>query len=298
MTIQAEDSPAAPVNAEARIAIDLPCLKCGYDLRTLELTGLCPECGKPVAESTTVYLSRPCEWLNSVGDAADLLGAVWFTLSGVLSLIGIAAGLSGTPAMFVGALLLAMLFVVLCGILLIALTRPEPGCARPWFSARRLIRCCLVTIPACLMAMLATLAPFRPVAAADVVLGCLFLAPVALLPPALLRHLSNLLSRAPDSNPCAGHLRMFGRVLFWFVLGLEAVGGSLVACAILHTGLSILDQASIALAALSACALFATAVFFMRAGVALKLAAEQRRRWAAQLRSENPPAGHTAQDKP
>jgi len=33
------------------IAIDLPCVGCGYNLRTLSVTGLCPECARAVADS-------------------------------------------------------------------------------------------------------------------------------------------------------------------------------------------------------------------------------------------------------
>src|SRR5438128_453731 len=33
------------------VATDLPCLACGYNLRTQLLTGVCPECTHPVAES-------------------------------------------------------------------------------------------------------------------------------------------------------------------------------------------------------------------------------------------------------
>lgn len=34
------------------IATDLPCLGCGYNLRGLDASGACPECGKPAVEST------------------------------------------------------------------------------------------------------------------------------------------------------------------------------------------------------------------------------------------------------
>jgi hypothetical protein len=30
---------------------DVPCLRCGYNLRGLKIDGLCPECGAPIARS-------------------------------------------------------------------------------------------------------------------------------------------------------------------------------------------------------------------------------------------------------
>jgi hypothetical protein len=36
---------------ERRLAEDLPCVNCGYNLRTLSLMGVCPECGIAVARS-------------------------------------------------------------------------------------------------------------------------------------------------------------------------------------------------------------------------------------------------------
>jgi hypothetical protein len=39
------------------VAIDLKCIGCGYNLRTLQKTGVCPECGKKVLDS---FPSRAC----------------------------------------------------------------------------------------------------------------------------------------------------------------------------------------------------------------------------------------------
>lgn len=40
-----------PVDPGLVIACELPCIHCGYDLRTMRLEGQCPECGKACAES-------------------------------------------------------------------------------------------------------------------------------------------------------------------------------------------------------------------------------------------------------
>lgn len=51
--------------AVGQIDQDLPCSRCGYNLRTLQTAGNCPECGHPVQASLDVYASwkflRPIE---------------------------------------------------------------------------------------------------------------------------------------------------------------------------------------------------------------------------------------------
>jgi hypothetical protein len=39
------------VNASGNVAGDIPCRKCSYNLRSLSVEGLCPECGTPVGRS-------------------------------------------------------------------------------------------------------------------------------------------------------------------------------------------------------------------------------------------------------
>jgi len=40
-----------PVDADGRICVDLPCARCGYNLRGLHPAGRCPECGLPASAS-------------------------------------------------------------------------------------------------------------------------------------------------------------------------------------------------------------------------------------------------------
>lgn len=49
------DETPSPCDA---ILNDTPCIHCGYNLRTLRIDGLCPECGGRVADSTGPELSR------------------------------------------------------------------------------------------------------------------------------------------------------------------------------------------------------------------------------------------------
>lgn len=79
--------PMIRTDSAGRIAADLPCHQCGYNLRGLTLTGLCPECGQPVrtaleepwlweAPATWVYQVRVGLFLGLFGLIASLLCGV------------------------------------------------------------------------------------------------------------------------------------------------------------------------------------------------------------------------------
>ena len=46
----------AALDAKDRVAVDVACLGCGYNLRAADATGNCPECGQAVSYSTRGYL--------------------------------------------------------------------------------------------------------------------------------------------------------------------------------------------------------------------------------------------------
>ena len=68
------------VDAAGRVADDLPCAGCGYNLRTAEASGSCPECGQPVEQSLRDLLryADPA-WVRRV-----LMGTRWLILAGVV----------------------------------------------------------------------------------------------------------------------------------------------------------------------------------------------------------------------
>ena len=79
------------LDAASRIDVDLHCLKCGYNLRGLLPSGLCPECGTPVGRSEHGDLLRFCspDWVEAVAS-----GFNWIVASIVLGiLLGCGAGL-------------------------------------------------------------------------------------------------------------------------------------------------------------------------------------------------------------
>jgi len=50
-----------PGNSQGRIAVETPCVSCGYDLRTLSSEALCPECGVAVSRTIDRRLLRFCD---------------------------------------------------------------------------------------------------------------------------------------------------------------------------------------------------------------------------------------------
>lgn len=77
------------VDAAGLITGDVPCRKCGYDLRGLNQMGLCPECGTPVGLSVNGDLLRYSDpaWLARVVQGIGLI--LWGILvSIVLSIVG------------------------------------------------------------------------------------------------------------------------------------------------------------------------------------------------------------------
>ncbi|MFN7022205.1 MAG: hypothetical protein ACK4WH_12885 [Phycisphaerales bacterium] len=79
-------------DAELQIAQRLPCLGCGYDLRSLGLDRVCPECGRPVAESLDHLLLCPESHLRRIRTGALLAG-----IASMSAPIGVALG-TGTYA--------------------------------------------------------------------------------------------------------------------------------------------------------------------------------------------------------
>jgi hypothetical protein len=76
------------------LLVEIPCTSCGYTLNTLPVTGRCPECGTPVAESLRAVLIARSE--NGLLVAAFVRDGAWFN---VLLLIGAAVGIM---ALFLG----------------------------------------------------------------------------------------------------------------------------------------------------------------------------------------------------
>ncbi len=97
----------AHLGESTRIATDLPCLKCGYNLRTLPLAGRCPECGVPVERTMRGDLLRFSDpkWVAGLsGGVQCWLAALLVFLLGIsLAAITIGLGARGKAGRFIAA---------------------------------------------------------------------------------------------------------------------------------------------------------------------------------------------------
>lgn len=123
----------AEANQPHTIQADVPCLGCGYNLRSVALQGECPECGKPVAHSLVVRhlrFSRP-NWIQCLRRG---LNAFWFSLT--------FAGLAFAAGFFDLRLCLGLLLIAV-GLFITSLwlmTMPEPIREKRGYVARTATR--------------------------------------------------------------------------------------------------------------------------------------------------------------
>ncbi len=120
------------LEADGHVAGDQPCVHCRYDLRTLAAGGLCPECGRPVADSLrrSDFECAPVAWLRELASGAKwLMLACMATLVSLLMALGSALGSrSGGPGF---ETLLA------CDMVLGAILAPLAGLIGVWRITRR-----------------------------------------------------------------------------------------------------------------------------------------------------------------
>lgn len=210
-----------------RVAVDLPCLHCGYNLRTLASEGRCPECGHPVMESLRArYLwQSPPSWVENIATGAWTLAiCVGLVLGLIISIAFV--GLIHPPFAESGAacaavLLLFLPLVVIAG--LVGLTERDPNLRHmpEGFTARRVIRWSLLLIPVVIVAFVLALAmdplPTLRSACACVALSALILL-LSVQPLALCRYLATLMGRIPRPR-----LVRFAHAEFWVVACAEAL---------------------------------------------------------------------------
>ncbi len=205
--------PAAP-DAGDRLAFDLPCIECGYNLRGQLPRGSCPECGAPVARSNrTDQLARANPaWL------ATLKHAMTWMLVGVAAYIFIFVAIMAVAIASIGSFLPSLgnpnpapstlltvvsvagtlIYAVIFGVAYWQLTTPEPGAFTPRTS-------CGITrytmVPAFAVSLIATVAAAPATNSAEIISGvfqviALLLMLVGL--PASMVYMRTLAVRVPD----------------------------------------------------------------------------------------------------
>ncbi len=87
-----------PATALQTVAVDQPCIRCGYSLRGLPASGLCPECATPVERSLhgdMLVYSDPA-YVNELSLAARLI-LVGVLLLAITSIASVALSLAKAP---------------------------------------------------------------------------------------------------------------------------------------------------------------------------------------------------------
>ena len=134
-----DETPQQPVTLAqvARIGIDVPCISCGYNLRSLPMSGRCPECNSEIDATLNggwLMFADP-QWLKRLRSGVTLI--LWTLLAAVVSYIVLAMCMvvffmpSGGPPDLggMGVLMVAMGFGLWTAWLIsvVWLTAPEPG---------------------------------------------------------------------------------------------------------------------------------------------------------------------------
>jgi hypothetical protein len=123
----AVDPLATSLDSQGFVAVDIHCRKCGYNVRGLRHTGLCPECATPVGISLTgdmLRYSNP-EWVATIKRGISIV--LWMILVGiVVGIIGaILTNFSGGAVIVAQMLSLGVNALSLYGVWLF--TSPDPS---------------------------------------------------------------------------------------------------------------------------------------------------------------------------
>ncbi len=230
------------LDSAGRVAVDVACVGCGYNLRMQPDAGVCPECARPIADSIRGYYLPFCnaQWVKRMAGGATLAsialiaGAVAIILFYlVLILIGSAMSAGGGMSprapveLVVTSCISLVVGLALFAMLLIGLTRlstPEPGgdIGGEGLSARRVLRASLyaVLLGVILSVSASFLRGMSRRGGVDVAMGILVLVATLLMigaalliPTAGSRHVAWLMRRIPRPG-----LARFATVQFWAVL--------------------------------------------------------------------------------
>jgi hypothetical protein len=201
---------ATSSGAPSTIALDLSCIHCGYNLRTLRADGVCPECGHAVRASLRYYQAEPVRWLTSVSGGTATLVVTQQGFIAAVALIGVGAALDrGRDGFLPWPLFLAAvvcIWAILSGIGLLGLTAKGGGAPGRWegISTRRLVRLGLAGFV--LMSASAALTDGE----AHEFTSVLTVVLLPFLVVGLLRHLGNVMHEIAQPG-----LRFRARVLSW-----------------------------------------------------------------------------------
>lgn len=119
----------SPLDAAGRVAVDVLCSECGYNLRTLHIQGLCPECGAPVARAADLK-PKYARWLGDTAAAVVALGLVATgipVIAFLCWLLILTNGIAGADDLLLPLGLFGLVLYVFCGIVSFGVTSPAPA---------------------------------------------------------------------------------------------------------------------------------------------------------------------------
>lgn len=147
---------------DGRLAADVPCIRCKYNLRSLAPAGHCPECGAPIDASIRSGLLRYAdpEWVARLAS-----GATWLLASVVIPVawIWFFQPFQGWESKSTIAPFLVSFFALLCRAVAYAhLTAADPGASRSDSWAKSTFQLCVAASVLGLISDLRTLFPSQP----------------------------------------------------------------------------------------------------------------------------------------
>jgi hypothetical protein len=140
-------SPAEPQNQQ-HVEADLPCVSCEYNLRTLSIAGVCPECGQPVIKSIRRGLHEAdLKWLKAVRLGATILGWTWVGAGAMVLTLLMLLDSVASPSHVITVSAWGVTLLIAYTVGSYRFTQDEPGTQVPaWASVVTAIRACPVVL--------------------------------------------------------------------------------------------------------------------------------------------------------
>lgn len=142
------------ITPEAPLDRDVPCQRCGYNLRGLPRSGRCPECGMPVEMSLNGDMLRYADpqWLSALVRGARMARISIYGLIASIPLLLVGwwpmSMFTSEPELALLAVFVLLLFITVLALLMAVIVFAAPNAAElpieSRFSARKVCRCCAV----------------------------------------------------------------------------------------------------------------------------------------------------------
>jgi len=216
---------ARVLDANACVAADLPCVLCGYNLRTLSEDAVCPECARAVRDSLRAQYLRhaPPDWVTRLAEGARALlvaGVLTFAIPLVLGALLLVPSdvTAGIAALTVVPGLAVIAVAVLGGLLTITERNPALRDCPEGARARRVVRWSMAAvIPVWFLSGISS-GLLRPSIPVEVALLLLSFGAALVLPLSICWHVADLMRLIPRKD-----LARYAHCQFWALLGVGVV---------------------------------------------------------------------------